>query len=303
MTGRLFENPPSTPAAAVVLGVPQFGGGMLGGVQDGAGVASVTSWAWKVGGTSVGSSPYFVPLQVSYIDQVIALEVTYTTTAGALRTATTTTNPVSERVTGTSADDAYLAGGAGNDALDGMAGRDVAWYAGSRSDFTIASQGGGVFTVRDNSASGLDEGLDTVRSIERLRFADQVVALDIDGNAGQAYRVYQAAFDRKPDAGGLKYWVDQMDAGMSLATVAGHFVGSAEFAALYGSNPSHADFIYRLYTNVLHRPPEAAGYNWWLDQMNAGAYTRQHALAAFAESAENQAGVIGSIQNGIELSL
>ena len=34
------------------------------------------------------------------------------------------------------------------------------------------------------------------------------LALDINGTAGQVYRLYQAAFDRKPDLVGLGYWIE-----------------------------------------------------------------------------------------------
>ena len=188
-----------------------------------------------------------------------------------------------------------LRGDAGDDIIDGGAGLDTAIYTGARTGYTITQTGTGL------TVSSTAEGTDTLTGMERLRFADKIVAMDIAGNAGQAYRVYQAAFDRKPDAGGLKYWVDAMDTGTSLLSVAQGFVGSTEFQALYGTNPSNADFITKLYTNVLHRAPEQSGYDWWLAQMNQGLYTKASALASFAESSENQAGVIGTIQNGIEL--
>ena len=36
-------------------------------------------------------------------------------------------------------------------------------------------------------------------NVERLDFSDAHLAFDVDGNAGQIYRLYKAAFARTPD--------------------------------------------------------------------------------------------------------
>ena len=82
------------------------------------------------------------------------------------------------------------------------------------------------------------------------------------------------------------------------AAVAGGFVDSAEFKAVYGASPTNAEIVTRLYDNVLHRPGETGGYNFWLGILDRGDGTVADVLAAFSESAENQAGVIGVISNG-----
>ena len=190
-----------------------------------------------------------------------------------------------------------LRGNAGDDALFGAGGIDSAVYVGARSTHTV------VKTVTGWTVSSSLEGTDTLTDVERIRFTDKILAVDINGNAGQAYRVYQAAFNRTPDNNGLKYWIEQMDAGTSLSDVAAGFVSSAEFQGLYGANPTNADFLSKLYNNVLHRTPDQGGYDWWLGELNANRYNKVSALASFSESPENQAGVIGVIQNGIELLL
>ena len=187
----------------------------------------------------------------------------------------------------------WLAGGAGNDALDGGADLDAALFAAARSGFTILK------TAQGFSVSGPD-GLDTVTGIERLMFADTAVALDIDGTGGKAYRIYQAAFNRTPDAGGLGYWIKVLDDGAALRDVAQGFMGSAEFQSAYGANPTNGQLVTRFYENVLHRPPDEGGFNYWLGILNQGLDTAAGALANISESPENQAGVIGAIQNGFE---
>ncbi len=195
---------------------------------------------------------------------------------------------------GTAAND-QLASSTANDSLDGAAGIDTVRYNCNRSNFTVTK------TAAGWAVSSQAEGLDTLSNIERLRFNDETLALDVSGNAGQAYRLYQAAFNRTPDNDGLKYWIGQLDAGMALQEVAARFISSDEFRRLYGTSPSNADFLTRLYNNVLHRAPDATGYAWWLEQLNTGVHTRTTALMGFSESPENQAGVLNAIINGIDL--
>lgn len=146
-----------------------------------------------------------------------------------------------------------------------------------------------------------DGDLIVLENVERVHFDDNVaIAFDIDGVAGQGYRLYQAAFDRVPDTPGLSFWVRQLDAGMSLKAVAQAFIDSPEFQSLYGPNPSNAVFLELLYENVLDRAPDAGGYSYWLGAMGAGL-DRKDMLIEFSESPENQMNVIGAIDNGIWL--
>lgn len=124
------------------------------------------------------------------------------------------------------------------------------------------------------------------------------LALDFDGTAGQAYRIYQAAFDRTPDTAGLSHWIKALDNGMTLQTAANGFVSSAEFQALYGPNISDEAFVGQLYQNVLGRAGEQAGIDYWGGRMAAGV-SRAEVLAGFSESAENIAGVAPAIADGI----
>jgi hypothetical protein len=130
------------------------------------------------------------------------------------------------------------------------------------------------------------------------------MAFDITGNAGKAYRVYKAAFARDPQSGdmsGLGFWISRVDNGMDMVEVASRFIDSPEFRTLYGQNPSNADFLTKVYTNVLGRTPDQGGYNWWLNELNTNpSKTKSKVLADFAESGENQAGVASLIGNGIQ---
>ena len=178
----------------------------------------------------------------------------------------------------------------GNDVIDGFNGLDVAVMGGARASVAISRSGDTLFVV--------GQGSDSLTSIERLAFTDGTLAFDLDGNAGQAYRIYQAAFDRTPDVDGLSYWIKSMDAGTTLADVAEGFVRSEEFASTYGLSPANEAFIGTLYENVLGRQGEAAGVSFWMDALDKGV-SRAAILYGFSESAENIAGVAPAIADGI----
>jgi hypothetical protein len=186
-----------------------------------------------------------------------------------------------------------FSGTAGNDTIDGDYGTDTVRYNGSSDHFTISKTASG-YSVIDKTGA---EGSDTLLHIERVQFADKTMALDIDGVAGQAYRLYQAAFDRMPDSAGLGYWIAAMDKGASLSSVASSFVHSAEFTALFGTAPTHDALVTGFYHNVLHREPEQAGKDYWVHVLDGGADAAA-VLASFSESPENQAALVSIIGNG-----
>ena len=196
----------------------------------------------------------------------------------------------------------------GDDLYVGGTGIDMAHYEGNLSQFTITqvegvwnnSVGEGFPGWQISDGSGT-EGTDRMTGVERAVFADATVALDLDDVGGEAYRIYKAAFDRAPDAGGLGYWIAQMDDSMDMVEVAARFIDSDEFRALYGSNPTNGEFLTKVYNNVLDRDPDAGGYAWWIDQLeNNPEKTWQKVLADFSESPENQANVAELIANGIQ---
>jgi hypothetical protein len=207
-------------------------------------------------------------------------------------------------LTGTVRDDVLIGGAAadmleglhGNNKLDGGAGLDVALYSDARSNHSIVEAGEGYKISATAGTFGTDELL----NVERVAFNDVSVALDVNGIAGQAYRMYQAALGRTPDAGGLGYWIEMMDRGMTLRELAANFMATPEFAGKFGGgNPEDGVFVTKVYNNVLHRTPDEGGFKYFMDALAAGN-SKIDMLAAFSESPENQAQLIGVIGNGID---
>jgi len=191
-------------------------------------------------------------------------------------------------------------GTAGNDALNGTSSLDKAIYSGSLKEFKISTNDKLQTTIIDSVANR--NGTDTLTNIERLKFSDSNIALDIskDQTAGSAYMLYKAAFNRQPDVGGLGFWISKMDGGMNYNTVAQNFVNSAEFKDAYGgSNPAVNTLVTKLYNNVLNRAPEEGGFIFWQGKLSTGGWTVANVLGYFATSAENVANVTPLIANGI----
>lgn len=183
--------------------------------------------------------------------------------------------------------------------VDGAAGTDTVNFASSREDFAFAVGEDAITFQNESDFFYFD-------NVERVKFFDAQLYLDTGAgeNAGSAYRLYQAAFDRQPDSEGLEYWIGRLDAGVSLEAIADSFINSPEFARTYGTvdSVSNDDYVDLLYTNVLGRDYDAAGFNYWVERLDQGATNRGDLLAFFSESDENQALVAPNIDDGIWLS-
>ncbi len=210
--------------------------------------------------------------------------------AGATSYSFTTTKPVAA---GTDGDDYLLGTGIGAN-LNGGAGLDTVYYTQKQYQLSIVRNTDGSVSVKDYWAG---KDADTLTNVERLMFSDHAVALDLGGAGGQAYRLYQSAFNRAPDSGGVGYWINVLDHGVSLKTVAQGFIDSQEFKTLYGAAPTDQQFVTNLYNNVLHRAPDTGGNSFWMDRLHDGV-SRADVLMGFSESVENQATIAKIIGAG-----
>ena len=203
-----------------------------------------------------------------------------------------------DKITASTAAD-ILIGGAGDDVLDGASGIDKAVFTGKVSDYKISRSTDRV-DVADSQSSR--DGADSLKNIERLSFSDTALALDTaaNQNAGSVYMLYQATFNRKPDASGIGYWIDRVDNGADITKdVATFFTTSSEFISKYGANPSNSSYVDNLYKNVLGRTGEASGVKYWNQELDAGRITKAQVLENFATLAEGAALVAPDITNGI----
>src|SRR3569623_2140185 len=191
-----------------------------------------------------------------------------------------------------SASTGVVSSAGGNDTSDGGAGTDGMFFQEASTTFSVARSGSGLLL------SG-PYGTDTLINMERLSFSDESIAFDLNGPAGQAYRLYQAALDRAPDPGGLGYYIDKLEHGWSEHDIAIGFIHSPEFLSRFGTDLTDLQYIQQLYQNVLHREGEAAGVAYHLDALQTGQVDREQLLVNFSESPENQADLVGAMQDGM----
>jgi hypothetical protein len=148
------------------------------------------------------------------------------------------------------------------------------------------------------------QGVSTLINCDYLQYDNTTIAISVGAGqaAGQAYRLYQAVFDRAPDKAGISYWIKQLENGISLESIASGFIKSAEFVKSYGANVSNTNLINACYQNVLDRPADAQGLAYWVARLSNGTSVAQ-VLAEFSESVENIQNVASLIGQGIEVQM
>ncbi|MCZ8183821.1 MAG: DUF4214 domain-containing protein [Beijerinckiaceae bacterium] len=115
------------------------------------------------------------------------------------------------------------------------------------------------------------------------------ISSDILAHSGQVYRIYDSAFNRQADAGGLEGWVNAMYAGAKIGDLVNGFMNSAEFTNAYGpiNALSNTDFVNLLYSNVLNRAADSGGLASWVASLDGGT-SRASVFLSFSESQEHK---------------
>ncbi len=186
-----------------------------------------------------------------------------------------------------------LNGLAGNDTLDGGAGTDTAIFAGAKAGYTVTRSATG-FTVSSSA-----EGTDTLTNIERLKFSDVSVALDISGNAGTTAKVLGAVFGREGLTNKLFVGIglQLLDAGTSYQALM-----QAALAAKLGANASNTAVVNLLFTNVVGSAPSAADLAFYKTMLDSGAISQATLGVVAADTALNTTKIdlTGLASTGIE---
>ncbi len=182
----------------------------------------------------------------------------------------------------------------GNDAIDGGAGLDTAVFDDDAALVSISYQSE-IVTVNG------PDGIDTLTGVERLQFTDRTLAFD--DNAATVARLYQAAFGREADEGGLGFWLGRIESGArDLESIGGQFVASQEFEDRVGTGLTTEEFVASLYPNVFGRGADAEGLAFWTGRIDNGPLNRIDVLLRFADSDENIARTAGFIDDGVWFS-
>ncbi|SEC68013.1 protein of unknown function [Rhizobiales bacterium GAS188] len=112
---------------------------------------------------------------------------------------------------------------------------------------------------------------------------------DVTSPGGDIYAFYQAIFGHPPDPLGFEYWTAQLDAGMSVSSIAQDFLASSEYTSKYGPYTQSSDsaFINQLYVNALHHQADPSSLAYWDNSLEIGN-TRTSVAIDIALSSEAQ---------------
>lgn len=193
------------------------------------------------------------------------------------------------------AGDDVLVGGQGDDQLLGGVGIDTAQYSGTYDSYNFSNTVN-TFSVKDKRSNA--DGIDGLTSVERLKFSDKSVAIDLDGNAGVVAKVMGAvlgsdAIKLSNIVGmGLRY----VDNGMSYADL-----GLTALNAVGALTPDA--IVSTLWRNVVGSTPTANDKTPYLKMLAEGTKPGELVVLAGDFSLNlNKIGLMGLAQTGIEFS-
>ena len=198
-------------------------------------------------------------------------------------------------------------GRGGNDTIDGGAGTDTALYSGPRSNYALSKTSTG-FTLSDVTGAA---GIDSLQNVERLKFSNGAVALDVGANqpGGEAQLLLGAVLGKdllttkKPLIGTA---IDLFDQGFTLQQLSGAVMRLDIWGALAHGGQAGASNIQiasYLLTTVNKAAPDAATLAAAVTALNAETGALQgNFLWHLAESPANQVqvGLIGLAATGLE---
>jgi len=182
--------------------------------------------------------------------------------------------------------------GAGNDYVNGGTDIDTVVFSASLGDYSIANPGS-QFTV--TSLSG-DNAIDTLLNVERLRFSDISVALDLAGNAGVTAKVLGAVFG----AGAISNQ-GYVGIGLNLLDTGTSYEALMELALNAAGAVTNDGVVQLLYTNLVGSAPSASVAATYIGLLDDGMSRGALGVMA-ADDALNLANIdlVGLTQTGIE---
>lgn len=179
----------------------------------------------------------------------------------------------------------------------GHDGIDLVPYNGLHTAYSVMRGSADVWHLTGGSTG---QTPDVLRGVERVRFSDSSLALDLSDNAGQVAKTLGAVFGK--DAVHNKSFV-----GIGL-----HFVDELNYSypdlmqlainARLGANATNAQVVDLLYTNVVGQAPDAATRKTFTDLLDNGTFTvgGLGVLAADTELNKTNINLTGLAQTGLE---
>ena len=200
-----------------------------------------------------------------------------------------------------------LTGGKGNDSIDGDAGIDIANYTVDQKDVTLSNfidygSSGGIIQLGTAWNVVVEGGTDTLRNVERLKFNDKYIALDLDANAGKAVKLLSALLgpEASTNAKYIGAGLSALDNGMSYEDLM-----KAAFDFVLGPNPSGASVVDLLYKNLAGSPAPQSILQEYGALLDNGSMTSTDLGIAAANHSLNATNIdlVGLAQTGVEYAI
>jgi len=189
-------------------------------------------------------------------------------------------------------------GSGSDDAFDGRGGIDTVMFGLSRSAYALQRSESGVLIV-------VGEGTDALSNIERLVFADDKLAFDLDGSAGKTAKLLGALFGAEcvNDKAYVAAGIALFDGGTTYEAGAALAMQTVAFQQLLGTNTDDS-FVRLLYANVAGTGPTSDKVIYFTGLLESGLQTRASLAVMAAECDLNQLRIdfVGLSQRGLEFS-
>jgi Ca2+-binding RTX toxin-like protein len=186
-----------------------------------------------------------------------------------------------------------LIGGPGNDQITGGDGIDTVQLSGNWSNYTIALDRSSA-TIFDKIAS--NDGTDQLNEVERLKFSDKSIAIDLTGNAGTTAKILGAVMgkDSLQNKTYVGIGLNLLDGGMNYSDLA------ALALTAIGATSNDA-VVSALWKNVIGTEATSAIKEPYIKLLTDGMKVGDLAVLA-ADSSFNISNInlVGLLQTGIE---
>ena len=190
-----------------------------------------------------------------------------------------------------------LTGFGGDDTLIGEEGTDIATYRSHSAAYDLAKQSDDIWVIKQ--MNGGQDGVDILAGIERIKFPDISLALDLNGNAGITAKILGAVFG--PESVSNQTYagigLNLLDDGISYEALMQFAINSA----LGTEGTNHAQVVELIYENVVGVAPSAAEKAFYVELLDSGVHTVPSIGIMAAETVLNQENIdlVGLSQAGL----
>ncbi|MBM88554.1 MAG: hypothetical protein CMQ41_09285 [Gammaproteobacteria bacterium] len=197
-----------------------------------------------------------------------------------------------------------ITGGAGNDSLDGAEGIDTAVFAVnfeevSLSNFVDYGSNGGTIQLGTGWSIVSGDEADTLRNIERLKFNDKHIALDLHGNAGKTVKLLGLLLgkDQATDPTFVGVGLKLLDDGMTYEQLM-----SAALDEVLGPEASSLSVVELIWSNLIGPPTPEDNIGQYAALIDNETYSASELAIIAADHSlnTNNVSLVGLSQVGLD---